>query len=465
MTKQHNSIVEVALYENETNSPRKKIKTEAPLFGFIEGSHAALSSNYSSNMAFYQTKATGCSPLAMHLKYHGMPARYSFHSLVHDDRLLDLLEKIPFQDKHYSEQLDCVLQLHTGSNTTSMKDAAAISSPNLAFIEKSIALSKIPGIGTTEYVKPSQQLVDALKSDFRLWPNLLHAVAMLHTGCLVTNGHDILITLTAEAYSRSKALDVHAETNLKTIPSPGSAIDGLSLGVYEEADGGPVKKKLKIGSDHMNVLITMSAMIKTNEVFIGPETPLTDIESEMIIFYDAAKEKKFLEILRGEQELAMPSYKCPKSVSALRQLSSSFGKASTYSAWRATLNGLDTDLLQPATVFTIADIPGNQKYGISENCTVKAASSALQAVAIAVMTSRSLESKTIMTAILQSASNSSDASIVALMIHLSTRITTDPFDLARFLSPLAKVTSSALSSANQKIKSNVQIKLLQMFGH
>jgi len=83
-----------------------------------------------------------------------------------------------------------------------------------------------------------------------------------------------------------------------------------------------------------------------------------------------------------------PTYKCPLSVSSLRQLTSSFGHLSTYAAWRATLDGLDNDLLQPVTIFTIADVPNGQRYGVSDTSIAKASSSILQAVAIAVMMGR-----------------------------------------------------------------------------
>jgi hypothetical protein len=88
-------------------------------------------------------------------------------------------------------------------------------------------------------------------------------------------------------------------------------------------------------------------------------------------------------------------HQIPKSISSLRQLLSGFGKACIFAAWRATLECLDADLLQPTTIFTIADLPSNQGYGISDTSIAKTASSILQCVAIAVMLRKPLSNEEI----------------------------------------------------------------------
>src|ERR1700730_8787001 len=107
--------------------------------------------------------------------------------------------------------------------------------------------------------------------------NLLHAVAKLHTGALIVDQNDIIFAITAEAYARAKSIDVHGVTNMKSHPTASNCRYGsLSVGVHEEADGNAVKRKLKIGSKSMNVLITLSARLQTSPcVDIGPETSAT----------------------------------------------------------------------------------------------------------------------------------------------------------------------------------------------
>ncbi|KAG0172630.1 hypothetical protein DFQ28_007646 [Apophysomyces sp. BC1034] len=120
-------------------------------------------------------------------------------------------------------------------------------------------------------------------------------------------------------------------------------------------------------------------------------------------------------------------YQVPKSISSLRQLSSGFGKACTFAAWRATLDCLDTDLLQPTTIFTIADIPSNQGYGVSDTSIAKTASRILQYVATAVMSGRCLSNEEIKNVIDQFTPNiQQNPAIVALLAHLKTRVTKTP---------------------------------------
>lgn len=129
-------------------------------------------------------------------------------------------------------------------------------------------------------------------------------------------------------------------------------------------------------------------------------------------------------------------------------------------AWRATLDVLATDLLQPATIFTICDIPGSQGYGISDKSLAKFSSSILQAVAIAVMTNRDLTNKCIKDACRNTTSSNTHDNIVSEFFNkISTRDTSDPFDIVEFSPRFAKSASGAVSSANQKIKGNVQSQL------
>lgn len=79
------------------------------------------------------------------------------------------------------------------------------------------------------------------------------------------------------------ATDAHGESNLSTLLMSFSCVYGLlSIVVHHESDGKGMKRKLKIGSKTMNVLVTLSVHLQkesSEAAFdIGPEsssTPLT----------------------------------------------------------------------------------------------------------------------------------------------------------------------------------------------
>lgn len=115
------------------------------------------------------------------------------------------------------------------------------------------------------YVLADKELIDLLNFDYCFAPELLHAVAKLHTSSIVCINDEILFILTVEVYARSKGTDVHAETSNKSLPLNSSS---LFVGICEEADGGNTKDKLKIGGLSMNVLSTMPAMIGSKPTVI-----------------------------------------------------------------------------------------------------------------------------------------------------------------------------------------------------
>lgn len=126
----------------------------------------------------------------------------------------------------------------------------------------------------------------------------------------------VIMTLTAEAYSRSKLVDIHAESNMKSIPTLEGPAKRFSVGVYDEADSGHSKKKLKIGSTTMNILITMSSRISDNEIFIGPETRIEANNTAVRILYHKTKVKKYLSTVKEQLDSPQKEiYKCPLSVS------------------------------------------------------------------------------------------------------------------------------------------------------
>ncbi|KAF7723158.1 hypothetical protein EC973_002293 [Apophysomyces ossiformis] len=204
---------------------------------------------------------------------------------------------------------------------------------------------------------------------------------------------------------------------MKSIPLPDTKYSNLSIGTYEESDGNSARRKLKVDPKTMNVLITMSLLMSSAEVFLGPETPVTFGKSQIRIFYDQTKNENFLAIIKQQFKKDEPDYKCPTSISSLRQLQSGFGNRSTFSPRRATLGGFGIDVLQPATIFTIADIPSNQGYGVSDKSSSKTASCALQAAAIAVLNRCQLSSQDIKDKL--SHDTSTESVLANLMSHLN----------------------------------------------
>lgn len=123
---------------------------------------------------------------------------------------------------------------------------------------------------------------------------------------------DLIFVVTVEVYGQAKSIDIHAETSLKSFPSvSGSPYDALSVGIHEEADGAGMKRKLKIASKTMTVLITLSASLSPQPtVNIGPERAST-IEminpSSARICYFEEEIDKFLTAMKQGTTLRHPS--------------------------------------------------------------------------------------------------------------------------------------------------------------
>ncbi|KAI9481563.1 MAG: hypothetical protein EXX96DRAFT_447771, partial [Benjaminiella poitrasii] len=148
------------------------------------------------------------------------------------------------------------------------------------------------------------------------------------------------------------------ESNLNTLPTPSSCIYGLlSVGVHNESDGKGMKRKLKIGSKTMNVLITLSVHLQKDSseaaVDIGPEsssTPLTVDPRTARILYRSDRIKEYIETIKNSSM----SYAPQKTLTSLRQLVSEFDNPSTFFYARASHEEFEVDQLMPATIFTIS---------------------------------------------------------------------------------------------------------------
>ncbi|CEP11913.1 hypothetical protein [Parasitella parasitica] len=238
------------------------------------------------------------------------------------------------------------------------------------------------------YEGPDDDLLRYLNYDFRQSPHLLQAAAKLHTGSIIFD-KAVILTITAEAYCRGKATDVHGESYPNTLPTPCRCIYGLlSVGVHNESDGKGMKRKLKIGFKTMNVLITLSVHLQKDSseeaVDIGPEsssTPLTVNLRTARILYRSDHIKEYIETIKN----SWMSYAPQKTPTSLRQLVSGFDNPSTFFYARASHEEFEVDQLMPATIITICDLPHNQGYGSAANASGKLASRFLQALAVSVI--------------------------------------------------------------------------------
>ncbi|KAI8384658.1 uncharacterized protein BYT42DRAFT_612341 [Radiomyces spectabilis] len=218
-----------------------------------------------------------CEPIALHLLHDSMPSRHSIYSLMHINDVTNMHANLPFDSPRISAPLKCTIQLHSEQYkvTTSEASTAKVHSDN-SYLQKTL--------------------------------------------CAIIVEKEVVFVLVAEAYGRSKSIDIHGETNQKSYPTPSSCkYESLSVGVFEESDGNGMKQKLKIGSKTMNILVTMSAPLRSqNGLDIGPETsasPQAIRPSTAKIFYRDTEIQRYLDIMRNPG-----NYDLPTNVVSLRQL-------------------------------------------------------------------------------------------------------------------------------------------------
>ncbi|KAL0090706.1 hypothetical protein J3Q64DRAFT_1611771, partial [Phycomyces blakesleeanus] len=94
------------------------------------------------------------------------------------------------------------------------------------------------------------------------------------------------------------AIDIHSESDQNSVP----AVSGFRYEfLYVCSYGGSTKRKLKIGSKTMNILVTISVRVSTEKsVDIGPETSTTSyfVRSKAArIFYRVDEINQFTETM------------------------------------------------------------------------------------------------------------------------------------------------------------------------
>ncbi|CEP18048.1 hypothetical protein [Parasitella parasitica] len=151
-------------------------------------------------------------------------------------------------------------------------------------------------------------------------------------------------------------------------------------------------KKLVIGSNTMNLLITCSATIssKTPTGFVGlqiNDDPSSFSTEHTRIFLQSSKVRTYKKAMEHMVKLDDSR----STTSCLRQLNSHFAHHSTYSPLRAILSDFNASRLTPATIFTLCDLPDSDGYGFFCTSASKMGSLLLQKFAIATNEKRDLK--------------------------------------------------------------------------
>ncbi|ORY99313.1 hypothetical protein BCR43DRAFT_489075 [Syncephalastrum racemosum] len=425
----------------------------------------------------------GCVPVAFHLTHESISDPVSMQTLVNSSELHSACLKLPFASPSVTSQVGCVVQLHDDEYTITPapREASALSvslDEALVKLKQTVSQSWLPRLlDNSDYDEVPNDLLAALNYDIRRRPGLLQAIAKLHAGAIIVD-KEVILVLAAEAYGRAKAVDVHGETNLKTIPQPqGSAQYPLTIGVFEEADGHGVKNKLKIGGQHMNILSTMSICLREEQcVDIGPAT---SVLADSIrpgcarLFFPRDSIRSFMTAFEDKSHVFPIT-----SISSMRQISTGFDDPSSFAPWRAGLAVLETDLTMPATVFTLCDLPHNQGYGSSASSTEKVASRFIQALCIAHLESTPPDftrAFTFFDSVAKTRERGRNpskewgklaASVDALKLLIEERRGSSALDLAMFhdFSSFANLASNRLSDCNTRLKENVKMRLSQIYG-
>ncbi|CEP08307.1 hypothetical protein [Parasitella parasitica] len=331
--------------------------------------------------------------------------------------------------------------------------------------------SNLPGLTTScsNFVEPDDEMKRFLNFDLRLAPQKLSAVAKLHCGSLVVCEEEIILLLTCEAYGRSKSTDAHAGLSMKSLPQPNT----IFVCICNESDGSPIKSKLKIGGQHMNILSTMSVRVglfgSPLQINIGPETKMSDGRAS--IFYPEENIQRFKASMAD-----MDNFQINHNINHLRQVVAGFGDISTYKEYRCSLDILNHETLMPATVFTLCDLP-HSKYGVSDTAATKIASRFLN-----VMSAQLLRGKTsaghqqlndvlsIYNAHTKKESSQQWKILNKFVQELNSALqnnngTVNILDFGkRHASPLTEMINSCLATANAQIKENVMDVLSDTFG-
>ncbi|KAI9256590.1 hypothetical protein BDA99DRAFT_562027 [Phascolomyces articulosus] len=253
---------------------------------------------------------------------------------------------------------------------------------------------------------------------------------------------------------------VHGETSLKSLLSSSTSI---FVGICEESDESRYKDKLKIGSTSMNLLSTMSVTIGNKvDVNIGPETRVKS-PSQGSIFYQKNSVEKIKQLMKEKSD-----YHVEPNLNNIRQAISGFNDPSTYKPYRASWEPLmNNNILLLSTIFTLCDLL-HTGYGVSNTAAAKIGSRVLNQMAAAACSTKRKISKSQLEDIIQ-IDQVNGTNLKKFLQHLESELNEkDEVDILvlgnRHLSSLAAMVNQSLSTANKKIKENVEKRLISQLG-
>ncbi|RCI06969.1 hypothetical protein CU098_005714, partial [Rhizopus stolonifer] len=218
-----------------------------------------------------------------------------------------------------------------------------------------------------EYTEMDDEIATLLNMDFHLFPSKLKAILRLFTGSFMQGDENVLV-LTNEVYGRNFGIDVHAEKDNETRP--------LRKDVNKTHDG----------SKSLNILITASTTISTSPIHsVGTSTNIT------LSAISSVSSKIYMRLINGKKfketsNQLISTSTTTNNISRLRQVTSSLHDKAIYNMYWVTLKPFDDDLYQPATIFTLCDIPNNEGYGCSDKSYTKLMSKFLQIITTKVIT-------------------------------------------------------------------------------
>lgn len=347
-------------------------------FSFDDGCQDALKNSVARGDAAAVT--FGLQPVAVEYSHPTMSEPSTVYGFFHTRTIEELTANLPLETGSATqfEAARFSLNLHQGLQALDVtRQHSPAATVNLFDQVKSSSVPKYLDIeGPFQTI--DSRLEAAFDIDFRFKPELVPRFAKLFAGAIV-QGDLPMIILTCEAYPRAASLDLHCESTGKSLPAPGVP---LFIGIVDESDGSAIKKKFKLGTKYANILVTASATLGTETVVcVGPETdiPRQQFSARSAVHF---RQHAVEEYLAAADDDASSSPVTLQSVGELRQLVSRFDDISTYQPYRATVPSLKQDLFQPATIFTLCDLPV-VGYGTSNNSAERLGSRILQKVGLA----------------------------------------------------------------------------------
>lgn len=241
-------------------------------------------------------------------------------------------------------------------------------SPSLAIgLERLLAVSPYRTLlQQRQYIELAPQLCELINKDWCFFPNIQFVSAMMFAGSILlntANGQAALVN-TVEIFGRTKTVDVYREgfgklkSTVQSTSLPPTTLKSLYPGVWPATTEGRDGKKLVIGTEVSNVLVTSCLRLDTKlSPVVGSSSSAFDLSSVK----NSVSTKIFLDKESLDTCLKMAATSTTTRISdthilyQLRQIRSKFDQQGAYQLCRASGPLTKSHIYQPYTVFTIAD--------------------------------------------------------------------------------------------------------------